>query len=91
VLRADRQRIAEIKTVFSGGQQLTTAIILYCTMAALRANNRGRAAGRHSGVAGAGWMVVISAYRKTPPKAVSVASTAYPARRSGADRDAAVK
>jgi hypothetical protein len=50
VLRAERQRVSEIKDVFSGGQQLTAAIILYCTMAALRANNRGRATKRHSGV-----------------------------------------
>ncbi|MEV1154818.1 hypothetical protein AB0J27_05340 [Micromonospora chokoriensis] len=49
-LRAERQRVSEIKDVFSGGQQLTAAIILYCTMAALRANNRGRIANRHSGV-----------------------------------------
>ncbi|MFE7868756.1 hypothetical protein ACFUYE_00180 [Micromonospora humida] len=49
-LRAERQRVSEIKDVFSGGQQLTAAIIPYCTMAALRANNRGRIANRHSGV-----------------------------------------
>ncbi|WP_020498235.1 hypothetical protein [Sciscionella marina] len=50
VLRTERQRVSEIRDVFSGGQQLTAAIILYCTMAALRANNRGRAKHRHSGV-----------------------------------------
>jgi hypothetical protein len=50
VLRNQRQRVSEIKDVFSGGQQLTAAIILYCTMAALRAKNRGRASHRHSGV-----------------------------------------
>ncbi|MFI7154859.1 hypothetical protein [Micromonospora chalcea] len=49
-LRPERQRVSEIKDVFSGGQQLTAAIILYCTMAALRANNRGRIGNRHSGV-----------------------------------------
>lgn len=50
VLRAERQRVSDIKDIFSGGQQLTAAIILYCTMAALRANNRGRVSNRHSGV-----------------------------------------
>nr|WP_208407899.1 hypothetical protein [Amycolatopsis granulosa] len=50
VLRTERQRVSEIRDVFSGGQQLTAAIILYCTLAALRANNRGRIRNRHSGV-----------------------------------------
>ncbi|MGC7101175.1 hypothetical protein ACPZ19_41420 [Amycolatopsis lurida] len=50
VLRTERQRVSEIRDVFSGGQQLTAAIILYCTLAALRANNRGRLRSRHSGV-----------------------------------------
>ncbi|MFC9251978.1 coiled-coil domain-containing protein [Amycolatopsis thailandensis] len=50
VLRTERQRVSEIRDVFSGGQQLTAAIILYCTLAALRANNRGKARNRHSGV-----------------------------------------
>ncbi len=50
VLRTERERVSEVKDVFSGGQQLTAAIILYCTMAALRANNRGRIRDRHSGV-----------------------------------------
>ncbi|MCK2239249.1 MULTISPECIES: hypothetical protein [unclassified Crossiella] len=50
VLRTERLRVAEIKDVFSGGQQLTAAIILYCTMAALRANDRGHGRQRHSGV-----------------------------------------
>jgi hypothetical protein len=50
VLRTERLRVAEIRDVFSGGQQLTAAIILYCTLAALRANDRGRARQRHSGV-----------------------------------------
>ncbi|WP_414937682.1 hypothetical protein [Amycolatopsis sp. cmx-11-51] len=50
VLRTERQRVSEIRDVFSGGQQLTAAIILYCTLAALRANNRGKARSRHSGV-----------------------------------------
>jgi hypothetical protein len=35
--------------VFSGGQLLTAAIALYCTMAALRANDRGQAKLRHAG------------------------------------------
>lgn len=50
VLRTQRQRVGEIRDVFSGGQQLTAAIILYCTLAALRANDRGRLRNRHSGV-----------------------------------------
>ncbi|WLS43206.1 hypothetical protein Q3V37_17445 [Micromonospora profundi] len=50
VLREERERVSEIKDVFSGGQQLTAAILLYCTMAALRANHRGRLRDRHSGV-----------------------------------------
>lgn len=50
VLRTERQRVPEIRDVFSGGQQLTAAIILYCTLAALRANNRGKLRNRHSGV-----------------------------------------
>lgn len=50
VLRTERQRVSEIRDVFSGGQQLTAAIILYCTLAALRANNRGKLRNRHSGV-----------------------------------------
>ncbi|RZQ65676.1 hypothetical protein [Amycolatopsis suaedae] len=50
VLRTERQRVSEIRDVFSGGQQLTAAIILYCTLAALRANNRGRVRTPHSGV-----------------------------------------
>lgn len=50
VLRTERQRVSEIRDVFSGGQQLTAAILLYCTLAALRANSRGRANYRHAGV-----------------------------------------
>ncbi|OHV69561.1 hypothetical protein [Pseudofrankia sp. BMG5.36] len=50
VLRAERVRVAEIGDVFSGGQLLTAAIILYCTMAALRSNDRGYADRRHAGV-----------------------------------------
>jgi hypothetical protein len=50
VLRAERVRVAEIGDVFSGGQLLTAAIILYCTMAALRSNDRGHADRRHAGV-----------------------------------------
>uniref|UniRef100_UPI0039BF4848 hypothetical protein n=1 Tax=Lentzea alba TaxID=2714351 RepID=UPI0039BF4848 len=50
VLRTERMRVSEIRDVFSGGQQLTAAIILYCTMAALRANDRGHSRQRHSGV-----------------------------------------
>ncbi|MGH4023271.1 MAG: hypothetical protein ACRDRV_01660, partial [Pseudonocardiaceae bacterium] len=50
VLRTERLRVSEIRDVFSGGQQLTAAIILYCTMAALRASDRGEGRRRHSGV-----------------------------------------
>ncbi|MCK9901214.1 hypothetical protein CC117_02355 [Parafrankia colletiae] len=50
VLRTERVRVSQLGDVFSGGQQLTAAIILYCTMAALRANDRGRLRARHAGV-----------------------------------------
>ncbi|MFK4112689.1 hypothetical protein [Streptomyces sp. NPDC002176] len=50
VLRKTRVPVSQLKDVFSGGQVLTTAIVLYCTMAALRANERGRSSHRHSGV-----------------------------------------
>lgn len=48
--RAERIRIAQVSDVFSGGQLLTAAIILYCTMAALRANERGQTRRPHAGV-----------------------------------------
>ncbi|MER8046560.1 hypothetical protein [Streptomyces sp. NPDC094032] len=50
VLRTQQVPVSDIRAVFSGGQLLTTAIILYCTMAALRANDRGRVGKQHSGV-----------------------------------------
>lgn len=50
VLRTERERVSDMKDTFSEGQQLTAAIILYCTMAALRANDKGRLRQRHSGV-----------------------------------------
>ena len=50
VLRTERVRVSELGDVFSGGQQLTAAIILYCTMAALRANDRGQLRTPHAGV-----------------------------------------
>jgi DNA repair exonuclease SbcCD ATPase subunit len=50
VLRDERVRVAEIGDVFSGGQLLTAAIILYCTMASLRASERGQARRGHAGV-----------------------------------------
>ena len=50
VLRDERVRISEVRDVFSGGQHLTAAIILYCTLAALRANDQGKARQHHSGV-----------------------------------------
>ncbi|TQM32717.1 hypothetical protein [Nocardia bhagyanarayanae] len=49
-LRTERVRIAQVRDVFSGGQHLTAAIILYCTLAGLRANEQGRVHHRHSGV-----------------------------------------
>lgn len=50
VLRTERVRVSEVHDVFSGGQHLTAAIMLYCTLAALRANNQGKVSRRHSGV-----------------------------------------
>jgi hypothetical protein len=50
VLRDERVRVAEMSDVFSGGQLLTAAIILYCTMAWLRASERGHAQRAHAGV-----------------------------------------
>jgi hypothetical protein len=50
VLRDERVAIEQMNEVFSGGQELTAAIVLYCTMAALRANERGQLRTRHSGV-----------------------------------------
>lgn len=50
VLRTERVRISEVRDVFSGGQHLTAAIILYCTLAALRANDQGKIRRHHSGV-----------------------------------------
>ncbi|MFI9588229.1 hypothetical protein ACIHCQ_42090 [Streptomyces sp. NPDC052236] len=49
VLRAERVPVGQMGDVFSGGQLLTAAIALYCTMAALRSNDRGRDKHRHSG------------------------------------------
>ena len=50
VLRTERLRVSEVRDVFSGGQQLTAAIVLYCTMAALRAHQRGEGRRPHAGV-----------------------------------------
>ena len=50
VLRDERVPVEEMNDVFSGGQELTAAIVLYCTLAALRANERGQMRSRHSGV-----------------------------------------
>jgi hypothetical protein len=50
VLRTERLRVSEIRDVFSGGQQLTAAIVLYCTMASLRAHQRGEGRRPHAGV-----------------------------------------
>ncbi|MFC7216779.1 hypothetical protein ACFQLX_01115, partial [Streptomyces polyrhachis] len=52
VLRAERVPVGQMGDVFSGGQLLTAAIALYCTMAALRSNDRGTApttGPRHAG------------------------------------------
>ncbi|MFF9593066.1 hypothetical protein ACF1FX_28330 [Streptomyces sp. NPDC014646] len=51
VLRAERVPVGQMGDVFSGGQLLTAAIALYCTMAALRSNDRGqdRIQHRHAG------------------------------------------
>ncbi|MER7725752.1 hypothetical protein [Streptomyces sp. NPDC096323] len=47
VLRAERVPVGLMGDVFSGGQLLTAAIALYCTMAALRSNDRGRDRHQH--------------------------------------------
>ncbi|WP_335937649.1 hypothetical protein [Streptomyces sp. PTD5-9] len=47
VLRAERVPVGQMGDVFSGGQLLTAAIALYCTMAALRSNDRGQDRVRH--------------------------------------------
>ncbi|MFI9763805.1 hypothetical protein ACIHFB_38425 [Streptomyces sp. NPDC051963] len=49
VLRAERVPVGQMGDVFSGGQLLTAAIALYCTMASLRSNDRGRDKHRHAG------------------------------------------
>lgn len=49
-LAVQRVRVAQTKDIFSGGQILTAAIVLYCTMAALRANDRGQVRRQYSGV-----------------------------------------
>jgi hypothetical protein len=50
VLRDERVAVNNMKEIFSGGQELTAAIVLYCTLAALRANQRGQMRAKHSGV-----------------------------------------
>ncbi|MFD5985568.1 hypothetical protein [Streptomyces cyaneofuscatus] len=51
VLRTERVPVSAMRDVFSGGQVLTAAIVLYCTLAALRANEKGRVQHRrNSGV-----------------------------------------
>lgn len=49
VLRAERVPVGQMGDVFSGGQLLTAAIALYCTMAALRGNDRGDDRYHHAG------------------------------------------
>lgn len=50
VLRDERVAVEDMNDVLSGGQALTSAIVLYCTLAALKANQRGQMRSRHSGV-----------------------------------------
>jgi hypothetical protein len=50
VLRDERVPVEEMGGVFSGGQELTAAIMLYCTLAAVKGNERGQMRTRHSGV-----------------------------------------
>ncbi|WP_433620882.1 hypothetical protein [Nocardia sp. CA-120079] len=47
--RAEYASISQMATVFSGGQELTGAIMLYCTLAALRASIRTGSRGSRSG------------------------------------------
>jgi hypothetical protein len=42
--------VERMREVFSEGQELTGAIMLYCTLAAIRIDSRGRAQGRHGGM-----------------------------------------
>jgi hypothetical protein len=50
ILRDEAVAVEGMREVFSGGQELTAAIMLYCTLAALKANERGQMRSRHSGV-----------------------------------------
>jgi hypothetical protein len=50
ILRDEAVPVEGMHEVFSGGQELTAAIMLYCTLAALKANERGQMRSRHSGV-----------------------------------------
>lgn len=50
ILRDEAVSVEGMREVFSGGQELTAAIMLYCTLAALKANERGQMRSRHSGV-----------------------------------------
>ena len=50
VLRDEAVPVEGMQEVFSGGQELTAAIMLYCTLAALKANERGQIRSRHSGI-----------------------------------------
>ncbi|HEV8279934.1 MAG TPA: hypothetical protein VGQ26_30180 [Streptosporangiaceae bacterium] len=50
ILRDEAVPVEGMHEVFSGGQELTAAIMLYCTLAALKANQRGQMRSRHSGV-----------------------------------------
>ncbi|MFF3567941.1 hypothetical protein ACFYXQ_09205 [Nocardia jiangxiensis] len=47
--RAEYASISQMATVFSGGQELTGAIMLYCTLAALRASTRAGSRGSRAG------------------------------------------
>lgn len=50
VLRNNTVRIEQMGDIFSGGQELTAAIVLYCTLAALKADELGHMRHKHSGV-----------------------------------------
>lgn len=46
----ERVPVERMKEVFSGGQELTGGIMLYCTLAAIRMANRGRRGERYGGM-----------------------------------------
>ncbi|WUH97774.1 hypothetical protein OHR68_30295 [Spirillospora sp. NBC_00431] len=48
--RSQRRPIADMAEIFSGGQELTSAILIYCTLAALKTSPTGRTRTRHGGL-----------------------------------------